>query len=81
MTTLAAMIMSTTLTGALSQVWGLINGLQLIVHLPLVAKAEFPSFTDAIFEMIINIAQFDLIDTEAYIYVGIFDMDIPDDYS
>lgn len=79
-TTLATMIVSTTMTGALSQVWGLINGLQLIVHLPLVAQATFPEFTNDVFLVIISIAQFDLIDTEAWIYKGIFGIEIPDDY-
>lgn len=38
------LIMTTALTGASSQVWGLINGLQLVVHLPLVMEAAFPDF-------------------------------------
>ena len=36
-TTLAMLILTSIMTGALSQLWGLINGLQLIVHLPLIA--------------------------------------------
>ena len=80
MTTIMTMVLSTMLTGALSQVWGLINGLQLIVHLPLVGKATFPVMTDQIFEIIIAIAQFDLIDSEAYIFRGLLDMEIPESY-
>jgi hypothetical protein len=74
------MLLSTMLTGALSQVWGLINGLQLIVHLPLVAKATFPHMTKEIFDVIITIAQFDLIDSETYIFRGIFNMDISESH-
>lgn len=79
-TTITTIILTTMLTGALSQVWGLINGLQLIVHLPLIAKAVFPEFTDFMFALIIQVAQFDLIDSETYIFRGIFDMEIPDGY-
>ena len=41
-TTIVIVILSTVLTGVLSQLWALINGLQLIVHLPLIAAANFP---------------------------------------
>ena len=55
-TTLAAIVISTVVTGSLSQLWGLINGLQLVVHLPLVGKTEYPGITQEIIEKIVTVA-------------------------
>ena len=68
MTTLAAIVISTVVTGSLSQLWGLINGLQLVVHLPLVGKTEYPGITQEIIEKILTVAQFDIIDLEALLF-------------
>lgn len=41
-TSITTVVLTTAMTGASSQVWGLINGLQLVVHLPLIKLATFP---------------------------------------
>jgi len=51
------------LTGALSQLWGLINGLSLFVHLPLVGIL-IPDHTLAVLNQLIEIAQFDFFENE-----------------
>ena len=49
-------IMGIAIGGASSQVWGLINGLQLVVHLPLVMNAKFPEVAHIVFDKLIVIA-------------------------
>ena len=44
---------------ALSQVWGLINGIQIITHMPLFA-IQLPTFVYEILKQIIQIAIFDI---------------------
>lgn len=51
------------MTGALSQLWGLINGLSLFVHLPLVGIL-IPDHTLAVLNQLIEIAQFDFFENE-----------------
>lgn len=48
------------LVGALSQLWGMVNGLSMFIHLPLVGVA-IPVTTLAFFSIFIEIAQFDII--------------------
>ena len=55
-------------TGSLSQLWGLINGMQLVIHLPLVGKTEYPGITEEIIEKIVTVAQFDIIDLESWLF-------------
>jgi hypothetical protein len=45
--------------GALSQVWGMINGMQLIVHVPLFA-VKIPDSTMSVTGVLIEIATFDV---------------------
>ena len=49
------------MAGALSQVWGLINGLQLFVHIPLF-QLSLPANAQVIVDELITIATFDLVD-------------------
>ena len=62
---LAAVTLGTNivLSGAMSQVWGMINGLQLFVNLPLF-DVQFPSFTLKIVEGLITIATFDVMPSD-----------------
>lgn len=48
------------MSGALSQVWGMINGLQIFVHLPLF-DIEFPIYPKMVVSQLIDIATFDLL--------------------
>jgi len=45
----------------MSQVWGMINGLQILVYLPLLNMEEFPSNSNKVVEGLITIATFDVI--------------------
>ena len=53
------------MSGALSQVWGLINGLQLFVHLPLF-KISMPANAGMLVDNMISIATFDIVDNEKF---------------
>lgn len=59
----------------MAQIWGMINGIQLLVHLPILA-VDFPIFSQIFIDQLITIATFDLIDTD-----GMFDdlFEIPAD--
>jgi len=48
------------LSGAMSQVWGMINGLQILVYLPLF-NVIFPELSIMMVENLITIATFDVI--------------------
>ena len=56
-------IFQTMLVGALSQLWGLINGLSLFVHLPMTG-VDIPEHTLSILSQLIGIAQFDIVENE-----------------
>lgn len=58
------------LVGALSQLWGMVNGLSMFIHLPLVGVV-IPVTTLAFFSIFIEIAQFDIIDNSV-VFGGIF---------
>ena len=48
------------MSGAMSQVWGMINGLQIIVNFPLF-RATFPDLSGMMVESLITIATFDVL--------------------
>ena len=54
------------LSGSLNQVWGMINGLQIFVHLPMLG-VKFPGAAQDVVEYMIDIATLDLIPTEQII--------------
>ena len=58
------------LVGALSQLWGMVNGLSMFVHLPLVGVV-IPATALAFFSIFIKIAQFDVIENDV-VFGGIF---------
>ena len=49
------------MTGALTQLWGMINGLQLFVHLPLF-DINMPASAMMLVEKLLHIAHFDIIE-------------------
>ena len=51
------------MTGALTQLWGMINGLQLFVHLPLF-KIDMPASATMLIEKLLLIATFDIVECE-----------------
>ena len=53
-------IINLVLAGSLSQLWSMMNGLQLAVHSPLF-NLNFPANAGMFIEFIINIATFDLV--------------------
>ena len=61
--TVGITIGSKLLYGSISQLWGLINGLSLFVHLPLTG-VEIPEQTLAVLGELIKVAQFDLLENE-----------------
>jgi len=52
------------LSSCMAQIWGMINGIQLLVHLPILA-VDFPIFSQIFIDQLITIATFDLIDTDS----------------
>ena len=52
----ATILLRTVLVGALSQLWGLINGLSLFVHLPMIAFVEIPELSRGILSQLIEVA-------------------------
>ena len=56
---LGTVLFQTLLIGTMAQVWGMINGLQLIVHLPLV-NLLFPGNVMEVVSAIISVATFDI---------------------
>ena len=55
----ASMIIKVAMKGALSQVWGLINGMQMIVHVPLF-NVRFSQTATSITSVLIDVATFDI---------------------
>ena len=47
----------------MSQIWGMINGLQLFVHVPMF-KVEFPEMANALVKKTITVATFDVLPTD-----------------
>ncbi len=46
--TTVTLVLRTVMVGALSQLWGLINGLSLFVHLPMIANVGIPELSKEI---------------------------------
>ena len=61
--TAATLGINVALSGAMSQVWGMINGMQLMVNLPLF-DITFPSLSKMMVEDLITIATFDVMPTD-----------------
>ena len=61
--TAATLGVNVALSGAMSQVWGMINGMQLMVNLPLF-DIQFPPISQAMVEDLITIATFDVLPTD-----------------
>jgi len=57
--TLVALGVNISLSGAMAQVWGMINGMQIFINLPLF-QVEFPELSFSMIDSIINIATFDV---------------------
>ena len=51
------------MSGAMSQVWGMINGLQIITQLPLF-DAKFPDLSESMITSLIDIATFDVMPSD-----------------
>ena len=49
--------------GSLSQVWGMINNLQLLVHSPLI-NVQFPANAFMLFDVMISVATFEILPTD-----------------
>ena len=47
------------MSGALAQIWGMINGMQFILHLPAI-NVNFPSNAFVVIEKILVVATFDI---------------------
>jgi len=58
-TLIASAVLKLVMNGALSQVWGMINGLQLFTHMPLF-RVTIPPLAMKLVTTIINIATFDI---------------------
>lgn len=63
LTTVGSATSQVLMSGALSQVWGLINGLQLFVHIPLF-QLSLPANAQTLVDQLITIATFDLVEPE-----------------
>lgn len=61
--TAATLGVNIALSGAMSQVWGMINGMQLMVNLPLF-DITFPSLSQQMVEDLITIATFDVMPSD-----------------
>ena len=55
----ASLIINFLMNGALSRVWGMINGMQMIVHVPLF-NIEMPKSAIAVTSILIDVATFDV---------------------
>ena len=64
-------VSSVLLSGAMQQVWGLLNGLQLIVHLPLLGIA-LPDTSKSLLETFTDIANLNLIPNLDSFYANTF---------
>ena len=77
--TSAALGANILMSGAMSQVWGMINGLQLFVHFPMF-DIEFPMFAQAIVSQLITIASFDVLPTDdLFLAMGAPEEDEPEE--
>ena len=67
---------NTVMAGALQQVWSMINGMQLFVHVPMLG-VPLPETSENLIGQLVNIATLDLLPTDI-VYEGVFD-DLPDE--
>ena len=49
------------MSGAMSQVWGMINGAQIFIHFP-IFNIEFPSISQVFVDNMVTVATFDIFD-------------------
>ena len=63
-------------SGAMSQIWGMINSMQLFGNLPIFEQVEFPTFSKATSDGIIEISSFEVIPLGDLLSEA---LDIPDD--
>ena len=63
------------LSASLNQLWSMLNGLQIFVHMPLM-DVRFPANANTFIVFLVNIANFDIIPTD-YLFGKIFNF--PDD--
>ena len=56
-------VVNVVMSGSLSKVWGMINGLQVVVHMPLF-KIKSPGNVNAFNEFFAELATFDVIDSK-----------------
>jgi len=52
-------VLNTVLAGSLAQVWGMINGMQILVHMP-VFNVQFPAVSFLVVGKIVEVATFDI---------------------
>lgn len=53
------------MTGSMSQIWGIINGLQVLVYAPLF-DVKFPELSNSVLAQVIILAKFDLIPEDTF---------------
>lgn len=58
-TVVGSAILQTLVSGCLAQIWGMINGMQFIIHIPAL-NVDFPSNAFVVIEKIIMVATFDI---------------------
>ena len=61
--TAATLGVNVALSGAMSQVWGMINGMQLLVNLP-IFDVTFPALSQQMVDDLITIATFDVMPSD-----------------
>jgi len=49
--------------GSLNQVWGMVNNMQIVLHAPLL-NLQFPANAFLLYEVMINVATFDILPTD-----------------
>lgn len=69
------LILNVALSGSLCMLWGMINALQIIVHMPMM-QTNFPANTQMLLDMFISVANFKYFDTKpiyskAFAFLGI----------
>ena len=69
-------LMNILLAGSLSQVWGMVNNLQLLLHSPLI-NVQFPANAFMVFNVMVSVATFEILPTDDIF--PIFFPELPDD--
>ena len=59
-------------SASLSQLWSMINSLQIVVYLPLFGQNKFPSNANVFNGFLLRIATFDLINTDEWIDPSVY---------